>query len=227
MTFVGHNQRFPGLPRLLIAVLGAVYLASLTVAADVPLPNDGDPPRQADESAPVANALKVEGEPTIDGDVLGDAAYAAAPVITGFVQTRPDDGQPASQRTEIRVVYTATTLFVGVVCYDSDPASIIVAETRRDADLEESDSFRMLLDTFNDDQNGFVFGTNPAGIEYDAQVDNDGQGNFVRAGQGGGSIGGFNINWDGSWTVATAITESAWTAEFAIPLQNPPLPADQ
>src|SRR5690606_33444557 len=91
-------------------------------------------------------------------------------------QEQPDEGQPSSETTEVRIVFTHDTLYVGVVCYDRDPASIIVSDSRRDADLEDTDSFRIIFDTYRDRQNGFVFGTNPAAIEYDGQVTNEGQG---------------------------------------------------
>ena len=61
-------------------------------------------------------------------------------------------------------------------CYDRDPSGIIVSDARRDAPLDDTDSFQIILDTYRDRQNGFVFGTNPAGIEYDGQVTNEGQG---------------------------------------------------
>ena len=192
----------------------AVVLLTATSLAAQPA-SDPDDPRPF-----AADAVHVDTPPEVDGRVLDDPAYAAAEVITGFTQNNPFEGQPSSERTEIRIVYTDATLYIGAVLYDREPDRIIVSDARRDASLEETDSFRILLDTFDDDQNGFVFGTNPAGIEYDAQVDNNGQGNFVRAGQGGGSIGGFNINWDGSWTVRTRTSDIGWEAEFAIPFRT-------
>ena len=96
----------------------------------------------------------------MDGNVRDDPAWAGVPSATGFVQTAPDEGQPASERTEVRVVFTDDTIYFGVVCYDRDPSSIIVTDSRRDSQLSNSDSFELILDTFLDQQNGFVFGTN-------------------------------------------------------------------
>ncbi|MDP2052305.1 MAG: carbohydrate binding family 9 domain-containing protein, partial [Acidobacteriota bacterium] len=127
-------------------------------------------------SANVATAVRVTEAPTLDGDVLGDPAWNAATPITGFVQEQPNEGQPASEKTEVRIIYTADTLYVGVVLYDSDPSGIIVSDARRDSPLDDTDSFRMIIDTYRDRQNGFVFGTNPTGLEYDGQVTNEGQG---------------------------------------------------
>ena len=80
-------------------------------------------------------------------------------------------------------MYTNDSLYVGVVCYVADPATIIVSDSRRDSQLRDTDSFQIILDTFLDRQNGFVFGTNPAGIEYDGQITNEGGGG--RYGRGG------------------------------------------
>jgi hypothetical protein len=172
---------------------------------------------------PVGAATSVAEGPVIDGDVLGDPVWQAVTPLTGFWQEQPFEGQPSTERTEVRLVFTATTLYVGVVCYDSDPAAIIVSDARRDAPLEETDSFRFILDTYRDRQNGFVFGTNPSGLEYDGQVTNEGQGGGgLGAGQMqmGGSGGGFNLNWDGVWEVRARISEIGWSAEFAIPFKT-------
>ncbi len=162
---------------------------------------------------PLARARPVEQRPVIDGDVLNDPAYEGATSITGFRQNTPDEGQPASERTEVRIVYTEDTLYFGVICYVRDPSTIIVADSRRDSSLSEADAFQIILDTYRDRQNGFVFGTNPAGVEYDGQVTNEGRGSGRFGGGGGrpggggsrqqrGSGGGFNLNWDGAWQVS-------------------------
>ena len=166
--------------------------------------------------------------PTLDGDVLGDPAWKNAPPITSFVQEQPVEGQPASEKTEVRVIFTADTLYVGVVLYDSDPGGIIVSDARRDAPMDDTDSFQMIVDTYRDRQNGFVFGTNPAGVEYDGQVTNEGQGGgglgFGQM-QSAGSGSGFNINWDGAWTVRSKISAQGWSTEFAIPFRTLRYPA--
>ena len=161
--------------------------------------------------------------PILDGDVLGDPAWAAATPIEGFLQELPVEGDPASERTEVRVVFTRDTLYIGVVLYDREPDAIVVSDSRRDAPLDDIDSFRVIFDTYRDRQNGFVFGTNPAGVEYDGQVTLEGQGGGGLTGggqQSSGSGSGFNVNWDGAWQVRTRITEIGWSAEFAIPFKT-------
>ncbi|MBT4162594.1 MAG: carbohydrate binding family 9 domain-containing protein [Gammaproteobacteria bacterium] len=134
--------------------------------------------------------------------------------MSGFWQIEPDEGSPATQKTEVFVGYSEDTLYVGVICYDKEPDRIIVTDSRRDSSLAETDSFQFIIDGLKDGQNGLIFGTNPAGIEYDAQVTKEGTGSF------GSSGGEFNLNWDTSWQVKTRIDETGWQAEFAIPFKS-------
>jgi hypothetical protein len=199
------------------------WLATVFVLAAVPAfaqSAQATPPIISVER-PTATATRVEEGPSLDGDVIGDTAWQSAVPITGFVQFQPTEGQPVSERTEVRMIFTKDTLYVGVVCYDDEPSGIIVSDSRRDTSLDNTDSFRMIFDTFEDRQNGFVFGTNPAGIEYDGQVTNEGQGGGgLSNAQMSGSGGGFNLNWDGAWEVRARITDIGWSAEFAIPFKT-------
>jgi hypothetical protein len=156
----------------------------------------------------------------IDGR-LNDAAWQQAELFTGFTQREPVTGSPASERTEVRIFTDAEALYVGAWLFDSRAAEIIAGEKIRDGQLSNSDYFSFIVDTYRDRQNGFVFGTTPSGIEYDGQVTREGEGGGVfTAGQTraqSGGMGGFNLNWDGSWTVATSRDENGWYAEFRIP----------
>jgi hypothetical protein len=188
------------------------------------------PSSVADLPRPSATASAASEAPTLDGDVLGDPAWAAATAIDGFLQEQPVEGAPASERTEVRLIYTKDTLYVGAVMYDRDPSGIVVSDSRRDAPLDDVDSFRVIFDTYRDYQNGFVFGTNPAGVEYDGQSTFEGQGGGGMTGggmQGTGSGSGFNVNWDGAWQVRTRITDVGWAAEFAIPFRTLRFPAGE
>ena len=216
-----------------------LLLAAVVVLAGAPAAGQGpggsaaqtDQPRMAagfDVGAGrQAGAVRVEAAPLLDGNVLDDPAWDGAPPATGFRQTAPDEGEPASERTEVRVVFTDDTVYFGVVCYDRDPGAIIVTDSRRDSSLADSDSFQLILDTFLDRQNGFVFGTSPAGQEYDGQLVNEGAGGsgMGRGGTSFGAGGGFNLNWDGVWQVRTATSDVGWSAEFAIPFRTIRFPA--
>ncbi|UCF35493.1 MAG: carbohydrate binding family 9 domain-containing protein, partial [Acidobacteriota bacterium] len=196
---------------LLVSELGLIANASEDIATA----------RTPPETPPAMRAFPAQEIPEVDGAVLGDSAWEIAEPAKDFWQTAPDENQPSSQQTEVRMIYSASTLFIGVICYDTEPNNIIVADSRRDSPLTETDSFQIILDTFRDSQNGFVFGTNPAGIEYDGQVTREGQGTgsgMQRQTRGAG--GGFNLNWDGSWVVRTQTGDFGWSAEFAIPFRT-------
>jgi hypothetical protein len=166
-------------------------------------------------TAPEMRAVRLAVAPSVDGDVLGDTAWSAAKPASGFWQTQPYDGDRASQRTEVYIGFTDTAVYIGVVAYDDDPDGIIVTDSRRDSDLDDTDAFLILIDGLLDRQNGFIFGTNAAGIEYDGQVTGEGS---------GGGIGfagtGFNRNWDGTWVVKSRIGDFGWSAEFEIPFRT-------
>ncbi len=169
---------------------------------------------------PTAEAVALENGPVMDGEVLGDETWQQITPFGDLGQTQPNFGRPATEKTEIRVAYTDQTFYVSVVCHDASPSTLVVSDARRDADLDNTDAFLFIVDTYKDGQNGFIFGTNSLGVEYDAQVDNEGQGNFNVNRQQGGTIGGFNLNWDGSWEVKTQVGDFGWSAEFAIPLRT-------
>jgi hypothetical protein len=185
------------------------------------------------QQAPNATAARVSSAPTVDGR-LDDAAWAAAQPLTGLVQREPVEGTPVSERTEVRILYDADAIYVGAWLYDRRASAIVLGPTLRDAPLGDMDSFVIVFDTYRDRQNGFVFGTTPAGIEYDAQfTDEGGSAGFGGGGGGGGggrgggigrqqsgSGGGLNLNWDGSWEVQTSTDDQGWYAEMRIPFST-------
>ena len=172
-------------------------------------------------------AVRIATPPTIDG-VPDDAVWLQAGTMSGFVQREPADGQPASERTEVRVLFDEEAIYVGVWAFDSRADQIVPGEAIRDYEVTDADAVLMVFDTFRDEQNGFVFGTTPAGIEYDGQVATGGSGGGFFLGGGGnnqrrfqaGAGGGFNKNWDGSWVVRTSRDGEGWYAEFRIPFST-------
>ncbi len=187
-----------------------LWLGALACLAPPALGNDDDPAA----GPPTLLASRLAELPVIDGEVLADPAWQGLTPASGFRQTTPEEGRPATERTLVYVAFSDDTLYVGAVCYDREPDAIIVSDSRRDSSLEETDSFLVILDTFFDRQNGFVFGTNPAGIEYDGQVTKEGSGGMTSGG------GDFNLNWDAAWQVAAAESEIGWSAELAIPFRT-------
>ena len=166
---------------------------------------------------PVTEAFELKSAPKIDGDITNDSAWKNVIPTSGFTQVQPKLGDPASQKTEVFMGYTADALYIGLIAYDENPENIIVSNSRRDAGLDETDSFRIVIDGLLDRQNGFVFGTNPAGQEYDGQVIKEGGGGSSQFGSGAGA---FNKEWNGSWEVTTKIEDFGWTAEMEIPFST-------
>ena len=104
---------------------------------------------------PSFNANYIEISPEIDGNILNDKAWRTINSVGPFIQTKPLLGNPSSEKTEVKVAFTRDILFVGVICYDSSPSTLVVSDSRRDSDLNDEDSFLFILDTYNDLQNGF------------------------------------------------------------------------
>ena len=186
-----------------VCLAGLALVAVSVSPAVAQLPATSPMPLNTPERL-VASAVKVDEAPTIDG-VLDENMWKSAPPLGEFVQAEPFTGMPGSERTEVRLLYDNDAIYVGVMLYDRDPSLIVTTDTRRDAGLSDMDSFQMIFDTFHDQQNGFVFGTNVAGIQYDAQVRDQGDP---------------ATSWDGSWDVSTSMVPEGWTAEFRIPLRT-------
>lgn len=177
----------------------------------------------AGTSTRIGKAHPISAAPRIDGR-LDEAQWREAPLLDGFLQRELHEGDPVSERTEVRLLTDGEALYVGAWLFDRDVAGIVNGEKVRDVTLTNGDAFAIILDTYHDRQNGFVFATTPAGVEYDGQVAKEGEGGGVfQANQTraqAGAMGGFNLNWDGSWTVATSRDSLGWYAEFRIPFST-------
>ena len=201
--------------------------AALLLAASPPLAIQAAERKER----PPLRALRIEPEqaPRIDGKV-DDEVWAGAEPASGFTQQQPEEGEPSTERTEVRIAYDKATLYVGIICFDREPDKIVVTEGRRDADLLNSDSVQVVFDTFLDHRNAFLFGTNPLGLEHDGQIAAEGETSgttspgqttgFGGSGSQRGQLLGYNKNWDGDWTVRSAITARGWETEMAIPLKT-------
>ena len=170
--------------------------------------------------APAARSTAITEPLKVDGR-LDEEVWQRGRVIEGFSQREPRQGDPVSERTLVRILTDKDALYVGAWLYDRTPDAIVPGEKIRDALLTNSDYFGIILDTYHDRQNGFIFATTPSGIEYDGQVTKEGEGGGVfQSGQSrvvSGSMGGFNLNWDATWTVATSVDTAGWYAELRIP----------
>ena len=149
-------------------------------------------------------AMRAAQSIRIDG-LLDDASWADAPMATGFVQAEPLSGQPASQATEVRVLFDADYLYIGALLHDANPSLAVVNDIRKDFTEEDQDDFEVLLDTFGDRRNGYVFSTNIEGARHDRQVALEGR--------------EVNRSWDAVWDVRTHRQADGWTVEMRIPFR--------
>ncbi len=151
----------------------------------------------------MTTALRASGRIAVDGR-LDEDAWSAAEPLSGFLQSQPRPGSPASERTVVRVLYDDGYIYVGAICYDSDPSKIFSPGFDQDFDTHNSDVFGVSFDPYLDRKNAFMFATNPSGALFDAQAfDNSRL---------------INRAWEGVVHVKTSVHDSGWTAEFAIPL---------
>ena len=214
-----------GIAQASILLLSMAWTPSPAVGQD--LSTDADPPADETSRAVSATAVRVDEAPTIDG-LLNEAFWSGIPSMGQFIQREPADGSPASEPTEVRIAFDGSAVYVGVWAFDSRAGQIVPGEAIRDYEVTDADAVLLIFDTYLDQQNGFVFGTTPVGIEYDGQVANQGSGGGFFLGGGGnnqrrfqaGAGGGFNKNWDGSWEVATSRDGQGWYAEFRIPFST-------
>jgi hypothetical protein len=169
----------------------------------------------------VVIAVYTESLISIDGS-LTEPAWATTQPATGFTQKDPSQGQPATEWTEVRVLYDDKNIYISAYCHDRTPQQIVVRDITRDFEwLEEEeedlgfqvvnnwldqDFFGFQLDTFNDNRNGFVMVTTPRGGQRDVQFFNEGR--------------DVNPAWVGVWEVEARIHANGWTAEFAIPFET-------
>jgi len=141
----------------------------------------------------------------IDGR-LDEPVWAQVNPITEFIQSEPDAGRPASQRTEVRIAVDRNYLYIGAEMHDDNPAGIVPGGLERDSPgilFEEMDAFGITLDTYLDRRNSFIFFVNPAGGVKDGQGSDDGR---TR-----------DYGWDGVVDVRTRMHAGGWTMELAIP----------
>ncbi|MEZ5595451.1 MAG: DUF5916 domain-containing protein [Pseudomonadales bacterium] len=172
---------------------------------------------------PQLTASRLDNPPVLDGDVLGDVAWQGLQSATGFTQTRPIADAAATQATTVFVGYDDEALYIGVVCHDDNPAAIVVGDARRDSNLDDVDSFQVILDAYHDRQNGLIFGTTPSSVEYDAQVTREGTQSVGTSSQ---TSSGFNLEWNTTWSVRSKLGDYGWSSEMRIPFKSLRYPSD-
>ena len=179
-------------------LLGAVlwFVASSTAEA-----------RGTEVEARVAEAVGVERAPRMDG-TLNDPLWLTAKPIEDFRQREPHEGEAATEKTEIRILYTRHAVYFGIHCFDAAPSRIIATELRRDVSQDLDDYFEILIDSNRDRRGAYVFQVNPLGTQADGLIVEE-----QRSGEGGD----FDRGWDGVWASEARTGTDGWTATIEIP----------
>ena len=184
-----------------------LILGSLLLATPIPAADAADAPLQfqSPDGRRIVGAVEARAPIVLDG-ALDEEVWRIAQPAADFLQAEPHEGDAASEPTEVRLAFDRDALYIGVVCYDREPSALIVNDIRKDFVPGEQDSFEVILDTFADRRNGFVFVVNPLGAKSDAQIANEGR--------------DVNTSWDAVWSVATKRDAAGWSAEIRIPFKT-------
>ena len=184
--------------------------SALTIATIAPSPSNAQIAGPATVKAEAANvvptirASRREGAVVLDGK-LNEEAWQKAQPASDFTQSYPNPGQPAKERTEVRVLYDDAALYVGVKMFDSRPDSIAAQLARRDISGIYSDWVHVIVDSYHDRRTAFRFTVNPRGVQKDVYTSNDGN---------------EDLNWDAVWEAETSIDAEGWVAEYRIPFSQ-------
>lgn len=152
-----------------------------------------------------ALAVPAIGPLTIDG-ILDEASWGVAPVLSDFIQQHPTQGQPATQRSDVRILYDASTLYVGAMLFDDDARRLVVNELKRDFAEADNDLFGVVLDTFRDGRNAYGFVVNAGGAQRESIAHDQGERD--------------DASWNAAWRARTRILANGWSVELAIPLAS-------
>src|SRR6478735_12452098 len=181
----------------------SVTLQALAAALFITTAAVAQAPTPGTEATPAKVTLQItrgQGVPYLDGKD-DEPFWQGVALQGGFREARPTEDADPKQRTEFRIAYDETYLYVFARAYDTSPDSIIKLLSRRD-DQTTSDQLGVMLDSYHDKRTGYEFTVNPLGVKADYAISNDGQEDGA---------------WNAIWDVATAIDSLGWTAEFRIP----------
>lgn len=146
------------------------------------------------------SATRVVNAPKIDGD-LNDEAWQDLESADNFIQRSPNPGAISNKKTEVKIVYDDVAIYIGAMMFDEKPDSILRELTTRDNEAN-ADLFGLIIDTYNDDLNGYGFFVSAAGVQIDARYSSGDNQDFY---------------WDAVWYSETKINENGWVAELKIP----------
>jgi hypothetical protein len=200
-------------PVALRAVAFLIAHATIALAQGSGLSIEGPPAPEApaviarDEQGRISvRAVRVQTPVDVDG-VLSEAVYETTPSMTGFIQSEPRPGAPATEQTEVWLLFDGINIYVSARCWDSDPSTIVSNELRRDNNniFNGNDIISVIFDSFYDRRNGFMLTTNPSAGRSEGQTTNERQ---------------YNGDWNPVWRVRTARFDQGWTVEISIPFKS-------
>lgn len=170
-------------------------------------------PQRPGPNAAIRSAVvtAIDTDIVIDGS-LDEAPWRRSPKIGELVQRIPRAGTRPTERTEVTLLHDKDNLYIGVMCYDSEPDRVLASQMARDAMLNPDDRLSIILDTFRDQSNAFYFSTNPNGALVDGLVFANGE---------------TNEDWDAIWIVRTKRSDEGWSAEFSIPFKSLSFPSGE
>src|SRR5205807_6064982 len=145
----------------------------------------------------ISDAIKIDG-------LLNESPWSLAQPATDFRQERPIEDAPATERTEVRVLFDDKNIYFGIRAFDSEASHINARDLVRDSNFPNDDRVEILIDTYHDRRNAFRFAVNPLGTQQDALITDEGR--------------DVNVSWDGSWISEGRIDAKGFTVEIAIPL---------
>jgi len=160
---------------------------------------------RAPDGGVTARAVRVDEPLSIDGR-LDEPVYGRVPAMSDFVQNDPVEGAPASEKTELWILFDRDNVYVVARCWESRPDLVMASEMRRDnTRIVRDDNFAWSFDTFYDRRNAVLFEVSAVGGRIDAQVTNEQQ---------------ISIDWNPVWDVAVGRFDGGWTMEAALPFKS-------
>lgn len=151
-------------------------------------------------SKKIINASRIQETPKIDG-ILDEEVWKNVPIASDFIQNSPNPGNKPSQKTEVKVLYDNTAMYIGATMYDVSKDSIMRQLSQRDEE-ENTDLFAVFIDTYKDGQSGYGFVVHPTGVQWDARYS---------------ATQGQDVSWNAVWISAVSMDENNWYVEMKIP----------
>lgn len=137
---------------------------------------------------------------------LTESWWSQAPPLGPLTMVEPDEGAPPTEKTVVKILASADTLYFGLICYDRQPEKIVSYTMQRDAQLRGEDHIKIVIDPFLNGRTGYIFAVNPNGARYDALIEKEGEGE--------------NPQWDGIWEAAAHRFQEGWSVEMALPIKT-------